>query len=585
MLGINRYKPWVLAATCVLFALQGCNGGSDSSNDQSETTTPNDPIEEGVKHGVFLDSPVEGLSYIAGTKSGITDRHGQFTYEDGETVYFYIGDIFVGEAPSAPTITPIDLVPEAIDKEHPTVTNIARFLQTLDDDADPSNGISITEIVRANAAGSSIDFNLAIEDFESDGNVQTTVSNLTSATQAGSRLLIPADVALENLHSALFGTSIARCLSPPCIRITKIWSDQFPGVVANFYPGGSGKRGGNYIVVGAQENDGRVHIKANISIEPPELISKVRVRFTPEFKSPSLPSPVGTGSINSSGDMASISFNPPLFNAAPHYIVAWIDEDSDDHLDLGESFTLSDGYIHPISKLRYNTMKNELFIGGIAELLRLQAYNAIPLLRSFLSDKPPNDASDEFDTKIHLNVPDHNVGAIYDPITLTGSIRDHFYKSNHPLTRAALHSTDIATEIKLALGIIKDERLKHCICDPNQDVYQCYIEVNLSDRPRFTSTWDLFYTFGSADFVHLKLTAYIYKNSGELKSVDVEGYLSDLYDFWWKEDGFINRHAASVQAGYDTKGKAGHIFRTVLEFNGSSLLQVGSSKSSFAPIR
>ena len=100
-----------------------------------------------VKQGQFIDTTVEGLSYISGSQSGVTDANGWFTYEEGATVKFFIGDIVIGEAMGKSIITPVDLVQGAIDETDSTVTNIASFLQTLDVDADLSNGITITDYV------------------------------------------------------------------------------------------------------------------------------------------------------------------------------------------------------------------------------------------------------------------------------------------------------------------------------------------------------------------------------------------------------------------------------------------------------
>ncbi len=98
-----------------------------------------------VNTGVFLDSAVEGLHFKTATQSGFTDAAGTFFHMDGETVQFHMGDVLIGEAPAEPFITPVDLIPGATDETHPTVINISRFLQTMDMDADPSNGIFIPD--------------------------------------------------------------------------------------------------------------------------------------------------------------------------------------------------------------------------------------------------------------------------------------------------------------------------------------------------------------------------------------------------------------------------------------------------------
>jgi len=67
-----------------------------------------------------------------------------------------------------------------------TVTNVVRFLMTLDDDNDPSNGIEITKAVADLTTGESVDFRLSSTGFSNAGDVQVLLSTLTAATGARS---------------------------------------------------------------------------------------------------------------------------------------------------------------------------------------------------------------------------------------------------------------------------------------------------------------------------------------------------------------------------------------------------------------
>lgn len=158
----------MLAATVLLAAalLSACGGGGGSG-----TTADGSPA---VNEGVFLDSPVEGLHYRTETQSGLTDGQGRFTYRHGETIRFSIGDVVLGEAPAEPLMTPMHLAGEPLDEvtvDHPVVTNMARFIQSLDADADPENGITITREVMQEVSGRMIDFHQAVHDFETDAMV------------------------------------------------------------------------------------------------------------------------------------------------------------------------------------------------------------------------------------------------------------------------------------------------------------------------------------------------------------------------------------------------------------------------------
>lgn len=199
-LGNRRGKLALAGAIAALLA--GCGGGGGSS---TETTGDSGDGEGGgiVSTGVFIDSAVQGLRFATASQEGTTDAEGTFQFAPGETVQFFVGDILLGQAVGADIVTPIDLVPGAANELHPTVTNVARFLQTLDDDADLSNGIQILPVTAGLAAGKSANFEQPILDFGNDGAIQILVSELTAATSAGARTLVPAEDAQSHLNASV----------------------------------------------------------------------------------------------------------------------------------------------------------------------------------------------------------------------------------------------------------------------------------------------------------------------------------------------------------------------------------------------
>lgn len=165
----------------VLALLSACGGssGGGSSTPEPETLS-----------GVFIDSPVQGLSWISGELSGTTDTDGTFQYVDGDSVQFLIGDILLGETLGDAVITPLDLVDGAQDINNSTVLNIVKFLMTIDNNSDPSNGITITNTVADLASGETVDFSLSSSDFENSSEIQILISSLSSATDAGARTIV-----------------------------------------------------------------------------------------------------------------------------------------------------------------------------------------------------------------------------------------------------------------------------------------------------------------------------------------------------------------------------------------------------------
>ena len=115
--------------------LAGCFSGSGSSSDSNHDLK-----------GVFVDSPVAGLTYVVDGESRRTNGEGEFSYRSGERLTFRVGGLELGSAEGAEVITPVDLVEDG-SLQDPAVVNIARLLQTLDSDGNLVNGIQITEAI------------------------------------------------------------------------------------------------------------------------------------------------------------------------------------------------------------------------------------------------------------------------------------------------------------------------------------------------------------------------------------------------------------------------------------------------------
>lgn len=183
-----------LAVTALLLVAPGCSDDDPSGPGSGSTTA----------QGVFLDSAVEGLDFVAGEMAGTTDTQGTFTYpRSASSIDFQLGDIVLGSGPPAAVMTPFSLSPPAQGLSDPKAINIARLLQTLDDDGDPDNGVLLSPAVRSAAAGRSVDFDQDTVAFGNDANVQSVVADLTAETGAGPRPLVPTASAEEHLRETL----------------------------------------------------------------------------------------------------------------------------------------------------------------------------------------------------------------------------------------------------------------------------------------------------------------------------------------------------------------------------------------------
>jgi predicted acyl esterase len=153
MLARRLWGPLYLS--CALALLGGC---------ADEEAPPRD--RGPVLQGRFVDSPVQGAEFATRSRAGLLQRQGEFSYRAGEDVRFEIGDIELGQARAAAVLMPADIIAPAR-----AATNVARLLQTLDEDCDSSNGILVTAQARAAGAGRQLDFDQGADAFAQDPEV------------------------------------------------------------------------------------------------------------------------------------------------------------------------------------------------------------------------------------------------------------------------------------------------------------------------------------------------------------------------------------------------------------------------------
>ncbi len=194
---VLRHSSVLLLAACIS-ACGGSGGGSTDTTGNANSGSNTNPVT-GLATGRFVDSAVSGLQYVTATQSGTTDGNGSFNYMPGETVTFSLGDIALPSVTAESVITPLTVfsTDEITDVR---VMNLARLLQTLDEDGDPVNGISLSDSATANATGLTVDF--ASDSFD------TQVVNLVANGGAVQTTLVEGIDALEHLQETLFQEGI-----------------------------------------------------------------------------------------------------------------------------------------------------------------------------------------------------------------------------------------------------------------------------------------------------------------------------------------------------------------------------------------
>ena len=158
----------LLVALATLVAA-GC--GSAESTDPPLPPTednPSEPPPEGALEG-RLTGAASGIEYETDTIQRVTGSHGEFYYEPGQVVRFWIGDTYLGATVGVPVVSPFELSgTEPLTtgvrglRTHrldiALVGNVLSFLETFDHDGNAENGIQISAETRHLFGGVEVDF-------------------------------------------------------------------------------------------------------------------------------------------------------------------------------------------------------------------------------------------------------------------------------------------------------------------------------------------------------------------------------------------------------------------------------------------
>ena len=184
-------------------AFVASSGGRSSGSEEEQRSN----LVIIIRDGQLIDGPVEGVQFESGSVRGVTGPNGEFRFEDGEEVRFFIGAIALGRSvPAKSLMSPIDLVPDG-DLANPEVINIARLLQSLD--AIPGDErITIPDSVRRIATTSHPEIGSTLEllDFADDNAFANSGSQLVAtltAHYAFTATLVDATTARQHMQASL----------------------------------------------------------------------------------------------------------------------------------------------------------------------------------------------------------------------------------------------------------------------------------------------------------------------------------------------------------------------------------------------
>lgn len=193
-----------VAALAIVFLLSAQSGFSHQKGDRHNSK------RNLAKYGVFIDSPVSGLTYTASKFSGITNSYGRFKYKYKDDITFSVGGLVLGSTKGKKIVTPLDLISDAKNTTDQRVNNMLVFLQTLDQDGDLNNGIQITTKINTIVAdyADQISFDQSGITFSTDTAILNLLAELNTAdvftdTDPRERTLRPSLAALEHFNRAI----------------------------------------------------------------------------------------------------------------------------------------------------------------------------------------------------------------------------------------------------------------------------------------------------------------------------------------------------------------------------------------------
>lgn len=190
MFSKSIFKKTKMIGAAIMGAVLSCAGVAGAA-------TQNNILE-----GKITGTKIANARYVTLTAdgkvslSGFTSKDGSFFYRNGETVSFYVGDILLGNTTAKSSVPTAALVEKAKNKD--ALSNVLRFLQTIDSDLNSLNGIQISNSTNTAAKNLKVDFDKAMSSFA----VQSSLTRLL-AIATNSPTLPAAVDALTNFRMSL----------------------------------------------------------------------------------------------------------------------------------------------------------------------------------------------------------------------------------------------------------------------------------------------------------------------------------------------------------------------------------------------
>jgi hypothetical protein len=395
------------------------------------------------------------------------------------------------------------------------------------------------------------------------------------------------------------------------VELEKVWSDQLPGVEANFLPyvvpnnPSSGLGTGNldkpYIFMGACQSsnfDLKGHIKAKVKVPAePALRNKILWRLAKKNGATYNPAN-GTSTYDANGEIVTITIDSPEngTNQPDHYhLVAGYDQDGNGQLSPTEANIVPrykwkgqeyDYEVKLVSRDKYNSARNQLL--NTASIWSFIYPQASKCLTGFLNEAVPNGATSEATTVDRREYGlSHPVGILFNsgaasthgvPKAGPGASIRAIFAPNSPMSNKVAESDTLASFIngKLApqADQIREEATRYFQLHPDEILapFNYQLDTKSADGKEqglafLAADADLLLAIGKGT---ASITVDLYVNRTlQVHEVVLSGTVLDLYDFDYDAT-VVNsppeaESAAEVQAGYNTLGVGGRVFKSKIQ--------------------
>lgn len=376
------------------------------------------------------------------------------------------------------------------------------------------------------------------------------------------------------------------CGGPSSITVTELRSDQIPGVRANYLLAGTGSEHLPYIMMGTRD-DSNAYVTVTVTVAPdtPETRAKALVALIRSDQRTMVEAPALSNIIN-------LSFSPTPLSFDYYRLAYGIDLNGDGHLDPSEIINDTRWQFRVASRGLYTSTKLALLVGGLLPGITFPDPSlpiASAFLLAFVNDNAGSipDALSVADI-VSINELDENTGAVFGGTGTAPVVHDYFSNPSTVygavMNSQAMHDAAVLTINNSKAGI-KNLMLATPVGGTQEFTLQLIgntgnpsgMEFAFSIAPPYPQDQDLGLAF---HFVNLNasLQITVAKNAQSYQimsaaivdsSATTKATISDVYQ-WGNGDSPV-----VVQAGYNTVGEAGHVFKSTVFIGGPLASVVG----------